>query len=117
MTRLYSEHVVCDLCHRQPPWGWLYRCTQDRELALTEAIERGADTTAFDSIGEVLSRDVRPAKRGPEARSDKYSFFNELSRDDLACYAPEQLSMIMQQREKVSILSSGVLRGLGVPMC
>src|SRR4051812_40452321 len=31
MTRLFDELGCdkCSICHRRPPLGWLYRCTQD----------------------------------------------------------------------------------------
>jgi hypothetical protein len=41
VTRLYTQELCCSTCLRVPPLGWLYRCTQDRELLLEDDLERG----------------------------------------------------------------------------
>lgn len=41
MTRLYTDSLLCDICHQPPPWGWLYRCVQDRERQLLNQIFEG----------------------------------------------------------------------------
>jgi hypothetical protein len=41
MTRLYTTEFRCSLCLRVGSMGWVYRCTQDRELLLEDDMERG----------------------------------------------------------------------------
>lgn len=41
MTRLYGTDFLCESCHRPGPFGWVYRCTQDREELIEEAVARG----------------------------------------------------------------------------
>ena len=41
MTRLYTSEFRCGVCFRVPTTGWLYRCTQDRELLIEDDAERG----------------------------------------------------------------------------
>ena len=41
MTRMYSTEYRCMLCGHYPRTGWLFRCTQDRELMLEDDLERG----------------------------------------------------------------------------
>jgi hypothetical protein len=40
MTRLYTTEFRCSLCLRIGSIGWVYRCTQDRELLLEDDMER-----------------------------------------------------------------------------
>lgn len=41
VTRLYTKDFRCSNCLRAASMGWLYRCTQDRELLLEDDMERG----------------------------------------------------------------------------
>ena len=41
MTRLYTSEFRCGVCFRPASMGWVYRCTQDRELLIEEEIEHG----------------------------------------------------------------------------
>ena len=41
MTRLYSTEFRCQLCLKEGAFGWIYRCTQDVELAIEDDMERG----------------------------------------------------------------------------
>jgi hypothetical protein len=41
MTRLYTHEFRCVVCMQLPRAGWLYRCTQDRELMLEDEFDRG----------------------------------------------------------------------------
>lgn len=100
VTRFYSDKAVCEVCRRPSPMGWLYLCTQDVDLALAEVIRQG-DDPSFDRLGQVLYPAVKPAKRGPEARSAKYSVLTELSPDEVESYTPDQLVTLMHQRENV----------------
>ena len=50
----------------------------------------------------MLVEQVKPARRGPEERADKYSFLKkELTAEDMKHYSPEQIAVILQQREHV----------------
>lgn len=39
MTRIYNESFRCSICLQPGAMGWLYRCTQDRELILEDDME------------------------------------------------------------------------------
>lgn len=41
MVRLYTSELRCSVCLRVPSMGWLYRCSQDRELLLEQGVELG----------------------------------------------------------------------------
>ena len=41
MTRLYTTEFRCGICLRLASMGWVYRCTQDREILIEEDVERG----------------------------------------------------------------------------
>jgi hypothetical protein len=41
MTRLYG--IRCQVCLREGSFGWVYRCTQDREVLLEDEMERGVE--------------------------------------------------------------------------
>ena len=102
MTRLFTSSP-CHMCRRLPPWGWLYCCTQDKELSLAEGIEKGS-VGPMDDLAERLTRGVKPTKKGPELRSDRFSALTELTQAELATYTPEELVIILKQREHVSVL-------------
>lgn len=36
MVRMYADDMRCSMCLQPGPFGWLYRCTQDRELMIEE---------------------------------------------------------------------------------
>lgn len=59
-TRLYTDSLLCDICHQPPPWGWLYRCIQDRELELLDQIFEGE---MLDEIFESEPIEVRQSCR------------------------------------------------------
>ena len=40
MTRVYNEDFRCALCLHPGSMGWLYRCTQDRELLIEDDLEK-----------------------------------------------------------------------------
>lgn len=42
MTRLYTEDFRCVVCYQIASTGWLYRCTQDRELILEDDFEQNS---------------------------------------------------------------------------
>lgn len=41
MTRLFTDYLVCSHCRHFPGNGWLWCCTQDRELILEDEEDRG----------------------------------------------------------------------------
>lgn len=41
MTRLYGVDFICESCHRPGSFGWVYRCTQDRDELIEQAASRG----------------------------------------------------------------------------
>ena len=45
MTRLYTDEYRCSMCLRTGPLGWVYRCTQDRELLIEEDMENGNEVS------------------------------------------------------------------------
>ncbi|KAM0283364.1 hypothetical protein ACHAQH_002486 [Verticillium albo-atrum] len=105
MTRVYGVNHRCDTCGRYPPFGWLYRCTQDREELLRQMIHVGSDQATFDDLGKQLVSLVQPRPRGPETRADTIgSFFNEITPEQLQNYRPDQVATILKQRENVKVV-------------
>ena len=45
VTRLYTSEFRCSVCFREGPAGWLWRCTQDRELLLEEDSRYGFEVS------------------------------------------------------------------------
>ncbi len=41
-------------------------------------------------------------KFGPDARSKKHSLFNEISAEQMRSYTPQQIAVVLSQREDVS---------------
>lgn len=95
---------------------------QDREAILRQQLEDGKQVrgfctdaegsftkvsqVAYDDIGAMLVTQVKPAHRGPEERSDKYSFLRkELTPETMKDYSPDQIATILEQREHVFTLS------------
>ncbi|KAK8017221.1 hypothetical protein PG991_008297 [Apiospora marii] len=90
MTRLY-----------EPNFGWLYRCTQDREFMIEDLMEKGLPVS-FDLLGASFAdRKPVPSPRGPALRKDPLSFLTEIAADDLKSYTPQQIKTILEQREKL----------------
>ncbi|PVH89592.1 hypothetical protein DL98DRAFT_401449 [Cadophora sp. DSE1049] len=100
-TRLYTEDFRCTQCLRLGSFGWLYRCTQDRELLLEEDIERGCEEK-LDKFCDILPKSISPRKRSALARLDKLSFLTEISNEAMKLYTPEQLKTVLAQRAHVS---------------
>ncbi|KAH7342682.1 hypothetical protein BKA65DRAFT_526743 [Rhexocercosporidium sp. MPI-PUGE-AT-0058] len=96
-TRLYTDDFRCALCLRVGSFGWLYRCTQDRELLLDEDMENGFEEK-MDNLCDILPKSISPRKRSPAARVDKLSFLTEISDEAMKSYTPEQLKIILAQR-------------------
>jgi hypothetical protein len=47
MTRLYNTEFRCSLCLRVGSMGWIYRCTQDRDLLIEDDMERGNEVSTY----------------------------------------------------------------------
>jgi hypothetical protein len=45
MTRMYTNEFRCVLCLRTGSMGWIYRCTQDRELLIEDDMDRGSEVS------------------------------------------------------------------------
>ncbi|KAI1337825.1 hypothetical protein F5Y15DRAFT_417614 [Xylariaceae sp. FL0016] len=100
MTRIYDSQYVCNTCRRPGPQGYLYRCTQDREYLIEEAVRAGRPVS-FDLVGLKFATQISLGPRCAERRSDKLNFFEEISVDDLVTYSPSQISTILRQRENL----------------
>ncbi|KAG9236601.1 hypothetical protein BJ875DRAFT_541200 [Amylocarpus encephaloides] len=96
MTRIFTKEFRCCVCHQLGPFGWLYRCTQDRELMIEDDVDQGYLT--MDDLGNIFERPLMPSKRGPFARRSKYSFFKEVSEDQLKTYSDDQVEKVLKQR-------------------
>jgi hypothetical protein len=48
MTRLYHVAYRCEQCSRLGSFGWLYRCTQDREVLIQDSRRRGLRVSGQD---------------------------------------------------------------------
>lgn len=58
-------------------------------------------SATFDDIGQALTKLVKPRPRGPEERSDSFAFFKEIDAEQMRHYTPDQIKIILQQRENV----------------
>lgn len=101
MTRLYNDRLTCDNCHQTSKSGWVYICTQDKEIEMAHDIAQG-EQLHFDELGEELTKLVKSPVRGPENRTRPFELLNELTPEALHQYTPEQLKFLLEQREKVS---------------
>ena len=45
MTRLWTTEFQCPTCLQQGSFGWLYRCTQDRELLIENDMDFGREVS------------------------------------------------------------------------
>ncbi|KAI3337439.1 hypothetical protein HD806DRAFT_529003 [Xylariaceae sp. AK1471] len=62
------------------------------------ALEKG-HRVSFDHLGTVFGDEIRPGLRGPERRSNKLSFFEEITAEQMQTYSPLQIATILDQRE------------------
>ncbi|KAI1107195.1 hypothetical protein F4804DRAFT_329484 [Jackrogersella minutella] len=56
---------------------------------------------SFDLLGASFAKNLSMRPRGPENRSDKLSFFSEITQEQLRSYTPDQIRTILAQREHV----------------
>jgi hypothetical protein len=101
MCRLYTTEHRCSVCRRIPSIGWLYRCTQDRDLMMEAGHESGT-LGKMDAISHLFEPRVR--MRGPAARASKLSFLGEMTEEAFKTYNAAQILTIAQQRSDVSFL-------------
>ncbi|OIW34111.1 hypothetical protein CONLIGDRAFT_557246, partial [Coniochaeta ligniaria NRRL 30616] len=100
MTRIYHVGFRCERCNRHGPFGWLYRCTEHRELILDDMNRRGFEV-AFDKIGADFAEQMSLGKWGPDKRHDKYSVLREMTQEQMQSYTPDQIATLLAQRENV----------------
>ncbi|CAH0018188.1 unnamed protein product [Clonostachys rhizophaga] len=100
MTRLHGFEFLCDACRRPGPFGWVYCCTQDREVMIESAVAAGCPQY-FDDLGEYWSSKLRIRRGSAEARADPLSLFDELTPQQMSQYRPDQIQTILRQRESV----------------
>jgi hypothetical protein len=101
MTVIYREDFRCSLCGRESPLGWLYRCVADRDPLILEARDKGKPVV-FDDIGVQFADQMSLGKFGPDRRSGEDSILDEMSPEQLCSYTPEQLDILLSQRENAS---------------
>ncbi|ESZ94571.1 hypothetical protein SBOR_5061 [Sclerotinia borealis F-4128] len=106
-TRLFTTEFRCSICFREGSFGWIWRCTQDRELMLEDDMDHGHahDLLTFpksqeklDDLCDIFPRPTSPRPRGPEARKSRLSFLDEISNEDLKTYTPAKIQIILKQR-------------------
>lgn len=56
----------------------------------------------------MLSDGVSPGSRGPERRANRFSFFEEITAEQMSSYSPAQIATILKQKETVSRLLAGI---------
>ncbi|KAK0711698.1 hypothetical protein B0H67DRAFT_647047 [Lasiosphaeris hirsuta] len=100
MTRIYYPGYRCEVCGRSGKFGWLYRCTMDRDPLIIAARDEGHEV-AFDELGVFFSSKMSLGKCGPDVRLGKYSFLNEVTPEQLQSYSPAQLAIVLSQRDNV----------------
>jgi hypothetical protein len=97
MTRLYENHGShrCQVCHRHPTTGWVYRCTQDHGGLLPES--------DFTTIQEAVP--VTISEGTPTWQLKQWMYEAVLKGQ----YTVEQFSTLLQQRQAVkkAIFSQG----------
>ncbi|KAF7865337.1 hypothetical protein EAF04_006314 [Stromatinia cepivora] len=98
-TRLFTREFRCGICFREGSFGWVWRCTQDRELMLEDDMDHGhASQEKLDDLCDIFPRPTALRPRGPEARKSRLSFLDEISSKDLKTYTPAQIQTILRQR-------------------
>ncbi|KAK3313748.1 hypothetical protein B0H66DRAFT_359793 [Apodospora peruviana] len=100
VTRVYGHDLACDRCKRPAQFGWLYRCTMDREALIMDARAKGQQV-AFDEIGNAFAKEMTLGKYGPDIRREPGAFFNEITPEQLSSYTRDQVDTILEQRANV----------------
>lgn len=72
---------------------------------------------SFDELGERFAEEMTLGKFGAVARGEKLSLLNEMTQEQMSSYTPQQLRVLLLQREKVaSIHPPALLVKLGSPL-
>ncbi|KXX79820.1 hypothetical protein MMYC01_203326 [Madurella mycetomatis] len=100
MLRLYKEMFMCDSCKRWCEFGFVYLCTMDSDPLIMDAKTKGL-RPEFDEIGAHFTKEMTLGKFGADARSKKYSLLNEMSKEQMCSYTPQQLNLLLSQRDHV----------------
>ncbi|KAH8178729.1 hypothetical protein LIA77_00248 [Sarocladium implicatum] len=108
MSRLYGSEFLCDHCRRPGEFGWIYRCSHDREEVIDFALSQGYPST-FDQLGKDLAARMKVRKRSRAARESSLSFFDEISSEQMSSYNPDQIATILKQRENVSLAAQNTI--------
>ncbi|OBT75660.1 hypothetical protein VF21_05148 [Pseudogymnoascus sp. 05NY08] len=100
MVRMYSIDMRCSLCLHPGSLGWVYRCSQDRELMIeNDYNERGVN--GLDNLFDSFTVPAEPKRRSAAARARPVSFLEEMGPGQLQAYSPKQLSILLDQRTHV----------------
>ncbi|KAI0883350.1 ketopantoate reductase PanE/ApbA C terminal-domain-containing protein [Annulohypoxylon maeteangense] len=70
---------------------------------------------SFDLIGASFSDNLTVRPRSPESRSDRLSFFSEITPEQFKSYTPEQIRTILSQREHVLKVANEDSSGIEPP--
>lgn len=62
VTRLYTNDHVCSVCYQFGGFGWLYRCTQDRDLLIEHDIECGIEVVSHLAYHSTVSKEGKKVK-------------------------------------------------------
>jgi hypothetical protein len=102
MSRVYHVGFRCEHCHRHGSLGWLYRCTQDREILIQDVYEHGGNV-AFDDVGRMFASHMSLGRFGPDKRADPYALLREMTEEEMRMYTPGQIATLLWQRDKVCL--------------
>ncbi|EKD19993.1 uncharacterized protein L3040_002329 [Drepanopeziza brunnea f. sp. 'multigermtubi'] len=97
-TRIFTQEFRCAVCVRRGSLGWIYRCTQDRELLLERDIEAGVEDKLDELCDLFKGMAHNPRSRSAAARMRPSSVLTEISEKELKGYTGEQLHKILRQR-------------------
>ncbi|KFY40333.1 hypothetical protein V495_05481 [Pseudogymnoascus sp. VKM F-4514 (FW-929)] len=100
MVRMYSDNMRCSLCLHPGSFGWLYRCSQDRELMIENAYNEGG-VNVLDNLFDDYAIPTEPKRRSAAARARPVSFLEEMASGQLQSYSTQQLSTLLDQRTHV----------------
>ncbi|KAL2020381.1 hypothetical protein VTK56DRAFT_8510 [Thermocarpiscus australiensis] len=100
MATLYQDAYECESCGEWSKFGFLYCCTVDRDPLILGAKNAGYRVT-FDELGRFFADQMTLGKFGPDARSQQYSLLKEMSVEQMRSYTPQQLTLLLSQRENV----------------
>ncbi|KFX85930.1 hypothetical protein V490_09315 [Pseudogymnoascus sp. VKM F-3557] len=100
MVRMYSDNMRCSLCLNPGSFGWLYRCSQDRELMIENAYNEGG-VNVLDNLFDDYAIPTEPKRRSAAARARPVSFLEEMASGQLQSYSTQQLSTLLDQRTHV----------------